>query len=70
MTLGAMATVRYSPRLAGIYLSDFRRQQRGGGTRNTLIVGAGAWSVDAVLARGMMNHEPAKTNAPTIGGQK
>ena len=33
-----------------------------------LIVGAGAWSVDAVLARGMMNHEPAKTNAPTIGG--
>jgi FlaA1/EpsC-like NDP-sugar epimerase len=42
MTLGGMAAVRYSPRLAGIYLSDFRRQQRGGGTRNTLIVGAGA----------------------------
>jgi putative oxidoreductase len=38
------------------------------GLFSLLIVGAGAWSVDAVLARGMMNHEPAKTNAPTIGG--
>jgi uncharacterized membrane protein YphA (DoxX/SURF4 family) len=35
-----------------------------------LIVGAGAWSVDAVLARGTMNREAAKTNAPTIGRQR
>jgi uncharacterized membrane protein YphA (DoxX/SURF4 family) len=27
-----------------------------------LIVGPGAWSLDAVLARGMMNHKAAKTN--------
>jgi uncharacterized membrane protein YphA (DoxX/SURF4 family) len=33
-----------------------------------LIVGAGAWSVDAMLARGMTNREAAETNAPTIGG--
>jgi len=35
-----------------------------------LIVGAGAWSVDAVLARRMMNREAAKTNAPAIDGQR
>jgi hypothetical protein len=35
-----------------------------------LIVGAGAWSVDVVLARGKMNREAAKTNSPTIGGQR
>jgi uncharacterized membrane protein YphA (DoxX/SURF4 family) len=34
-----------------------------------LIVGAGAWSVDTVLARRMMNREAAKTNAPAIDGQ-
>ena len=34
-----------------------------------LIVGAGAWSVDGVLGRRLMNREAAKTNAPTIGGQ-
>jgi uncharacterized membrane protein YphA (DoxX/SURF4 family) len=35
-----------------------------------LIVGASAWSVDAMLGRGMMNRKAAKTNAPTptIGG--
>ena len=33
-----------------------------------LIVGASAWSVDAVLARVMINREAAKRNAPTIGG--
>lgn len=35
-----------------------------------LIVGAGAWSVDTVLARRLINREAAKTNAPTIGGQR
>jgi hypothetical protein len=35
-----------------------------------LIVGAGAWSVDAVLARGKMNRKAAKTNSPTIGRQR
>jgi uncharacterized membrane protein YphA (DoxX/SURF4 family) len=35
-----------------------------------LIVGAGAWSVDALLARRTMNREAAKTNAPTIGRQR
>lgn len=35
-----------------------------------LIVGAGAWSVDTVLARKLMNREAAKTGAPTIGGQR
>jgi hypothetical protein len=33
-----------------------------------LIVGAGAWSVDGVLAGGRMNREAVKTNAPSIGG--
>ena len=35
-----------------------------------LIVGAGAWSVDTVLARRLINREAAKTNASTIGGQR
>ena len=35
-----------------------------------LIVGAGAWSVDAVLARGRMNRAAAKSDAPPIGGQR
>ena len=35
-----------------------------------LIVGAGAWYVDALLARGTMNREAAETNAPTIGRQR
>ena len=35
-----------------------------------LIVGAGAWSVDALLARGKMNREAAKTNAPISGRQR
>jgi hypothetical protein len=35
-----------------------------------LIVGAGAWSLDTVFARRLMNREAARTNAPTIGGQR
>ena len=35
-----------------------------------LIAGAGAWSVDAVLARGIMNREAAKTNAAAIAEQR
>ena len=35
-----------------------------------LIVGAGAWSVDVVLSRRLMNGEASKTNAPTIGGRR
>jgi putative oxidoreductase len=34
-----------------------------------LIVGAGVWSVDAMLACGMMNPEAAETNPPASGGQ-
>jgi uncharacterized membrane protein YphA (DoxX/SURF4 family) len=35
-----------------------------------LIVGAGAWSADTVLARRLMNREVAKTSAPTVGRQR
>jgi len=35
-----------------------------------LIVGAGAWSVDIVLARGIMNRAVAKRHAPSTGGQR
>jgi uncharacterized membrane protein YphA (DoxX/SURF4 family) len=35
-----------------------------------LIVGAGAWSADTVLARRLMNREAAKTSAPTVGRQR
>ena len=35
-----------------------------------LIVGAGAWSVDVVLSRRLMNGEASKTSAPTIGGRR
>jgi uncharacterized membrane protein YphA (DoxX/SURF4 family) len=35
-----------------------------------VIMGAGAWSLDAMFARGRMNREAAKTNAPIIGGQR
>jgi putative oxidoreductase len=35
-----------------------------------LIGGAGAWSVDVVLARRLMNGGASRTNAPTIGGQR
>ena len=35
-----------------------------------VIMGGGAWSLDAMFARGRMNREAAKTNAPIIGGQR
>jgi uncharacterized membrane protein YphA (DoxX/SURF4 family) len=35
-----------------------------------LIMGAGAWSLDAMFVRGRMNREAVKTNAPIIGGQR
>ena len=35
-----------------------------------LIMGAGAWSADAILARGIVNREAAKMNRPTIEGPR